>query len=196
MKRSPSGQKEDLSADLLEGSGKARAEIRREVRLRAPRNQSSAVNLPDSPERIDLRCKSVCLSCRSAFRYGLLARGFRRGTAGGMLALARCDGWKNSMTRAARQMRRLTPPRPLAPRPPKAPEAGSRRPVVSSARRPRKAAGAASPAGRRDDKMTRRRAIAPRPPKAAEAGSRRPVVSSARRPPSPVVTSSRQKSFA
>ena len=129
-------------------------ETGREARIAAqPRIVSSRDgNCPDFRGAVDLRvCKSFVLPLRLPLRDR--GPGFRRGTAGGMLALARCDGRKNSMTRAARQMRRLTPPRPLAPRPPKAPEAESRRPVVSSARRHRKDA-AASP---EDDETTRRR---------------------------------------
>ena len=85
-------------------------ETGREARIAAqPRIVSSRDgNCPDFRGAVDLRvCKSFVLPLRLPLRDR--GPGFRRGTAGGMLALARCDRWKNSRTRAARQMRRAAP---------------------------------------------------------------------------------------
>ena len=82
---------------LGRGSGKAWMEIRGEVRLRAT---SQPIVHPKFtrflPNELLCDANRVLLSCRCAFRSGLFARGFRRGTAGGMLAFARCDKAKHS----------------------------------------------------------------------------------------------------
>ena len=65
-----------------------------------PRNQSFERKL--SRFRVTewiCECKSVLLSCRSAFRFGLVARGFWQGTVRGMLARARCDRADDSRPR-------------------------------------------------------------------------------------------------
>ena len=72
-------------------------EIRGEVRLRAT---SQPIVHPKFtrflPNELLCDANRVLLSCRCAFCSGLFARGFRRGTAGGMLAFARCDKAKHS----------------------------------------------------------------------------------------------------
>ena len=51
--------KRSLSADSPDGSGKAVVKISERCAYAQPRNQSLTVNLPDSPERIDLRVQIV-----------------------------------------------------------------------------------------------------------------------------------------
>ena len=81
-------------------------ETGREARIAAqPRIVSSRDgNCPDFRGAVDLRvCKSFVLPLRLPLRDR--GPGFRRGTAGGMLALARCNEAQNSRTPEARQTR-------------------------------------------------------------------------------------------